>query len=61
MEPDDLTEIERFISMVMDMRTAQKSYFKTREQKWLLASKQLERDVDRLIDNWYKQGKLDIL
>jgi hypothetical protein len=61
MEPDDLTSIERFISTVMDMRTAQKQYFKTRDTKWLNNSKQLERDVDRLIDDWYKQGKLELL
>jgi len=61
MEPDDLTDIERFISTVMDMRTAQKQYFKTRDTQWLNNSKQLERDVDKWIDDAYKQGKLDLL
>ena len=56
-----MTDIERFISTVMDMRTAQKSYFKTREQKWLQASKQLERDVDKWIEDCYKQGKMELL
>jgi len=55
------TDIEKFISTVMDMRTAQKSYFKTREQKWLQASKQLERDVDKWIEDSYKQGKMELL
>jgi len=56
-----MSDIEKFISTVMDMRTAQKSYFKTREQKWLIASKQLERDVDNWIEDCYKSGRIELL
>lgn len=61
MSEDTRSDIERFISTVMDMRTAQKQYFKTRDTQWLNNSKQLERDVDRWIDDAYKQGRLELL
>lgn len=61
MTEDARIDIEVFISTVMDMRTAQKQYFKTRDIQWLNNSKQLERDVGRWIDDAYKQGRLDIL
>lgn len=56
-----LTDVEKFISTVMDMRTAQKAYFNTREHRWLTASKQLERDVDRWVEDCYKQGRMELL
>jgi hypothetical protein len=56
-----MTEIERFISTVMDMRTAQKAFFKSRDKKWLEASKTLERDVDKWIEDCYKQGRMELL
>ena len=41
---------EIFLDLVTRMRTAQKNYFNTKEQCYLLKSKQLERQVDRYID-----------
>lgn len=38
-----MTEFEK---MVMEMRTAQKNYFRTRDKKYLQASKQAEKAVD---------------
>lgn len=38
-----MTEFEK---MVMEMRTAQKNYFRTRDKKYLQSSKQAEKAVD---------------
>lgn len=38
-----MTEFEK---MVMEMRTAKKNYFRTRDKKYLQASKQAEKAVD---------------
>lgn len=38
-----MTEFEK---MVMRMRTAQKNYFRTRDKKYLQASKQAEKAID---------------
>lgn len=38
-----MTEFEK---MVLEMRTAQKNYFRTRDKKYLQASKQAEKAVD---------------
>ncbi len=40
---------DKFVRMVEQMRTAQKSYFSTRSPQALEKSKQLEREVDRTI------------
>lgn len=37
---------KEFFDKVAEMRNAQKQYFKTRSQDWLIASKTLEREVD---------------
>lgn len=39
------------VYMVKQMRDAQKRYFRTRDADALQESKQLERDIDRLISN----------
>ena len=38
-----------FFYLVANMRAAQKSYFKTRDQKAFLSARALENDVDREI------------
>lgn len=38
-----------FILKVAEMRTAQKEYFKTRDNQWLNQSKKLEREVDKML------------
>lgn len=43
-------EMQEFISMVRDMRTAQKEFFRTRDQGYLTQSKRLEKDVDKAIE-----------
>lgn len=41
---------KEFFYLVCEMRSAQKSYFKTRDQRTLRAARALEGDVDREID-----------
>ena len=48
-----------FISLVERMRTAQKAYFRRRTPEALQTSKELEREVDRVIEEGKnKTGKL---
>ena len=44
--------ISRFIALVTDMRRAQRDYFATRDQSFLLLAKNLERQVDAAIANY---------
>lgn len=39
-----------FFYLVSNMRSAQKSYFSTRERKYFLAARALENEVDREIE-----------
>lgn len=41
---------KEFFYLVAEMRSAQKSYFKSRDQRVLVVSKQLEKQVDAEID-----------
>ena len=41
---------EQFFFKVAEMRGAQKTYFKTREQQDLRVARKLEGDIDREID-----------
>lgn len=41
---------QEFYLAVVDMRMAQKTYFKTRDQKDLRVARKLEGDIDREID-----------
>ncbi len=43
-------EIVYFFDKVKEMRNAQKQYFRTRSNQWLMQAKELEKEVDRLID-----------
>lgn len=45
----DAMKFKDFVSLVSEMRTMQKSYFKARNEDILLESKQLERLVDKAI------------
>lgn len=47
MKTEDLEDIAEFIRTVVAMRQAQKDYFRTRSQQSLLASKDLEKQVDK--------------
>lgn len=38
--------MNEFEQLVLEMRTAQKNYFRTRDKKYLQASKQAEKAVD---------------
>ncbi len=42
-----------FLQLVQDMREAQKSYFSTRSKAALVRSKELEKKVDELIQNYH--------
>ena len=44
--------IVEFINLVAAMRSAQRVYFRDRTQAYLLAAKNLEREVDDAIDNF---------
>jgi hypothetical protein len=44
-----------FVILVKQMRDAQKSYFATRKQTSLFQSKDLEKQVDTLIDKYQKE------
>lgn len=46
-----------FINLVEEMRTAQKSYFKTRSYESLTKSKSLEKQVDELLSDRKKRLK----
>jgi len=37
------------------MRNAQRMYFKTRQKKWLVTSRNLESEVDEMINNEEQQ------
>jgi hypothetical protein len=51
--------MDEFTTLVMEMRTAQRQYFKTRSTDWLHRSKELEREVDAAIEKKFKgQGSL---
>ena len=41
--------LEGFMDCVAAMRNAQRQYFKTRRPEWLTKSKELERQVDGMI------------
>jgi len=41
--------MQNFVVKVKDMRTAQKEYFRTSDQQFLLTSKRLESHVDQLV------------
>ena len=40
-----------FVYLVQEMRLAQKNYFGTRMKKWLIRSKELEKQVDKLLED----------
>ena len=44
-----LMTLENFVECVAAMRNAQRQYFKTRSSDWLEKSKELERNIDRMI------------
>lgn len=53
--------MNKFITLVAQMRQAQKEYFKTRDPEILKKSKQLERSVDEWIRELTdKQTKLEL-
>ena len=41
--------MKEFVELVAAMRNAQKEYFRTRHQDWLVKSKELEKQVDQAI------------
>lgn len=49
----------QFVEKVSEMRTAQKSYFRTRSSAFLDKSKRLEREVDKAVESFFDpQGDL---
>jgi hypothetical protein len=42
------TSMQNYVQKVIEMRTAQKEYFRTRDQHHLLTAKRLEAHVDQL-------------
>ncbi len=51
--------VEEFITLVREMRDAQKEYFKTRNKIILAKSKDLERKVDKMLSQ-FQPGMLDL-
>lgn len=49
-------EIQNFVSLVEEMRTAQKEYFKTRSYTKLTESKSLEIAVDKAVREMKKEA-----
>ena len=52
-----MLEYDDFMSLVADMRQAQKDYFKTRDKAILRKAKELEQKVDQQVSYW-NQDKL---
>ena len=49
----------QFVAKVSEMRTAQKSYFRTRSAAFLDKSKRLEKEVDKAVERFFNpQGDL---
>lgn len=49
--PEDI--MDNFKTLVMEMRTAQKQYFKTKSDDWLRAAKEAESKVDAALHRDY--------
>jgi hypothetical protein len=54
MSPATQEILTEFIALVAKMRAAQKRYFDTRDRDALIDSKQLEKQVDRLLADFKK-------
>lgn len=57
-----MKDIDRFINTVAEMRVCQKNFFTMRSALYLRQAKQLERRVDRMLEEHYaarRQPKLD--
>lgn len=50
-----VSEVDEFVTVVRDMRAAQKRYFGERSQSALLESKQLEKLVDSYVLTWTEE------
>lgn len=44
---------QQFYELVKEMREAQRAYFKTRDKSWLNKSKDLEKQVDQAIKEFF--------
>ena len=53
----DQEQLKALIGTVKEMREQQKAYFRTRHVYHLQSSKMLEREVDRLIAEYERNGK----
>lgn len=51
----DEQTFKTFFYKVKKMRNAQRMYFKTRQKKWLVTSRNLESEVDEMINNEEQQ------
>jgi phosphate uptake regulator len=56
--PSPSDDLRRLAVMVRDMRKAQREYFRTRDNRILQHSKNLERDVDALVNELLAQPTL---
>jgi hypothetical protein len=56
--PEDQWTLATLARLVKEMRAEQKAYFKTKETQHLDRSKQLERQVDKAIDEVFTQPRL---
>ena len=41
-------DLKEFARLVIKLRTAQKNYFATKEARYLIESKRLEKEIDRI-------------
>ena len=58
-KPLPAVQLDMLLKLVIDMRRAQKRYFRTREEDAFRIAKELERKVDELCDDLDdRQGKL---
>lgn len=53
---EDILASGEFADLVFKMRTAQKKYFRTRSQGFLIESKTYEKEVDRLLEERQKRN-----
>lgn len=56
-----IEDAKRFVALVDDMRKTQKDYFRTRDVNALNKARELERSVDRMLDEFEEEkygGKL---
>jgi hypothetical protein len=55
-ETSFIVDVEAFLQLALDMRRAQKRFFKDHTNAALVESKRLEKEVDRWLEDWRAFG-----